>query len=127
MNSYITLDGYRYRTVAKQWKPKLIRPATVRVTLGGALDATFGPVSTYRWEGLIVSNYGSSAPVGPEGNSYTLRASLEKRNTLSFTDHLGATYTVGAQGPFDQSSLKNVWDAPDNKIYYYIVLTGRPA
>ncbi len=60
MNNYITLDGKKYMTPAKFWQPYVDKPATVRKTLMGATDVTFGPAVTEEWRGQI------EGPVTPE-------------------------------------------------------------
>ena len=126
---YIILDGYRYKVLAKQWKPSTLRPASARLTLQGDLEATFGVGTLKRWEGLVAAPHGEEAPLPADGtqsgNILTLRASLEKRATLAFADHYGAAYTVVAQGPFEEEALQNVWNAASNKYYLRVSLTAK--
>jgi hypothetical protein len=44
---------------------------------------------------------------------------------VSFTDHNGNTYTVVAQGPFDEQSLVNIWNSAANKYFVRIALTAK--
>ncbi len=116
MNNYITLDGLKYHTSAKSWKPDQNVPATVRLMMDGSLDATFGVKSLMIWNGEI------EGPVTPEGEGWgtidDLRTTLLKRTTLSFQDHYAlTTYTVVAQGPYAERSLGNKWDEVENVIY----------
>jgi len=87
MNDYITLDGYKYRTPARNWAPAEHKPASVKTTLLGEVDATYGPTTTYEWRGEI------AAPVTSPGTGWgtiaDLRLSLKKRSALSFSDHYG--------------------------------------
>ena len=52
---YIVLDGLKYRTLAKQWKPQVNKPATARVTLQGEIEATFGVTNILKWQGIIIA------------------------------------------------------------------------
>jgi hypothetical protein len=128
---YVILDGYRYKTLAKQWRPAALRAATARLTLQGNLEATFGVGALKRWEGLISTPHGETAPGAADGTLYgnivTLRASLQKLQTLPFTDHTGAAYTVVAIGPFGEQTIQNVWDAASNKYFIQVQLTAKAA
>lgn len=124
---YIVLDGCRYKTLAKQWRPSIARPATPRLTLQGSLEGTFGVGALIRWQGQIIAPHGDALPVPPdvEGNIVSLRASLAKTQALPFTDHNGTEYIVIAQGPFEEMSLVNVWNAASNKYYVSVQLTAK--
>jgi hypothetical protein len=126
---YVILDGYRYKALAKQWRPLSQHAATARLTLGGVLETTFGVGTLKKWEGLLAAPHGEASPGAADGtrngNIYTLRLTLDKRATLSFTDHNGTVYTVVAQGPFEETSLLNVWNAADNKYYVRVMLTAK--
>ncbi len=126
---YIILDSYRYKTIAKQWRPSTARPASPRLTLLGDLEATFGTGSFKKWQGLITAPHGDTAPLPADGSQYgnivSLRATLAKLITLSFTDHYGTPYTVVAQGPFEESALQNIWNASTNKYYVMVQLTAK--
>ena len=63
----ILIDGYRYKTVAKQWKPASIRPSSARVNLLGDLEATYGSFTILRWEGMVVAEV--VAPAKKAGKS----------------------------------------------------------
>ncbi len=127
--SYIILDGYRYKTLAKQWRPYTVRAATARLTLLGSLEATFGTGTLKKWEGIISTPHGESSPGDPDGtldgNIVTLRLALEKRQVLSFTDHNGIVYDVIAVGPFGEQTIQNVWNAASNKYMVQVQLTGK--
>lgn len=125
---YIILDGYRYKTLAKVWKPSVLRPATARMTLGGTLEATFAPATMKRWEGAITVPHGESAPGVANGtlpgNVFTLRASLAKSATVLFTDHNGNAYTCVCQGPYEEQSIVNVWNSASNRYLMHLVITA---
>lgn len=113
MNNYITLDNKKYHTPATQWKPDIQKPATVRVTILGSVDATYGPASIPGWEGEI------EAAVTPEtgfGSISDLRATLSKCEEVVFSDHYGANYYVHVLGPFQQDSKSPMWDGASNKL-----------
>jgi hypothetical protein len=127
--AYIILDGYRYKTLARQWRPMTMRPASPRLTLQGNLEATFGVATLKRWEGEISTPHGTAAPGAADGtlygNIYTLRASLAKGQMLAFTDHNGTAYSVVAVGPFGEQTVQNVWDAASNKYYVQVQFTAK--
>jgi hypothetical protein len=126
---YIILDGYRYRALARQWRPVPTRSATARLTLQGNLEGTFGAGGMKRWEGLISTTHGESSPGAADGtldgNISTLRTSLMKRQALPFTDHTGAAYSVVAIGPFPEQAVQNVWNAPSNKYQVQVQLVAK--
>ena len=111
---YIVLDGLKYRTLAKQWKPQVNKPATARVTLQGEIEATFGVTNILKWQGIIVAPV--TAPAVDFGTVDTLRTSLKKREIVSFSDHYGTEYQVVVTGPFDEQYIQNVWNAVTNKV-----------
>jgi hypothetical protein len=115
MNNYITLDGKKYKTIHKQWTPGSDKPATVRRTLLGTLDVTYGPGTFPDWQGKI------EGPVTPIDSSWgsiaDLRLTIVKMTSLSMTDHYGVTSTVHVLGPFAEESRSPVWDAATNMIY----------
>ncbi len=127
--SYIILDGYRYKALAKQWRPMVLRPSTARMTLQGDLEATFGVGSLIRWEGIISTSHGEASPGTAngslDGNIYTLRASLKKLTMLPMTDHTGTAYSVVAMGPFSEQTAQNVWNAASNKYYVQVQFTAK--
>lgn len=131
-NYIILRDGnndYRYKTLAKAWRPQIYRPMTVKMDLSGMLSATAAPAYYLRWEGTVV------APVTPGtddpsyiawGTVETLRHTLKNYWGTYFQDHYGTTYNpVYLMGPFYEESLLNVWDAPENKIFLTIQITAR--
>jgi hypothetical protein len=118
MNNYITLDGNKYATLAKTWKPLTVKPSTDRLTLQGNIDVSYGPGVVKEWQGTIVADVSQRATGW--GTVTTLKATLEKRESVSFTDHNGTTYTVHVLGTFDERSLTNVWDDSQNKIHFNV-------
>ncbi len=123
MNPDIVLDGKQYRTLAKQWNPEINRPATVRFTITGQIDATFAGFCFLRWNGMV------AAPVTPDtadcGSIDDLRVSLTIGSLLAFIDHYGHDYTVAALGPFTERSLSPMWDQTSNMIYVMVQLIGK--
>lgn len=129
-NSYIILDGYRYKTLAKQWRPTTARPASPRLTLLGEMEATFGVGALKRWEGLISVPHGETAPLPADGSQYgniaSLRDTLNKRSALAYVDHNGIPYNEAVlTGPFDEQSLVNVWDSTANKYFVRVQITAK--
>jgi hypothetical protein len=123
---YILLDGKRYRSLARAWRPSVTNPRSGRIAMDGTHSATFASHSVAVFEGSLVAPLTAPSP-NPEnwGTLETLLASLTKPQLLSFTDHWGKVFMVLVQGRHDQNSLQNVWDAPGNKFYVPVVLTGK--
>lgn len=112
MNNYIVLDGKQYITPAKQWIPIAKKPSTVRYTLEGQPDVTYGPVVPVEWKGVIRVPY---TPVTSAwGSLDDLRTSLAQRTFMLFTDHYGVQYTVHVIGEFPEQSITPFWVGPDN-------------
>lgn len=122
MNSYITLDSKKYLCPHKKWIPTRHKPMTMRRTLDGNLDVTYGSGIFNEWRGQIRA-YASSAPSG-YGTVSDLRATLEKQCGVSFTDHYGTSYTVHSISPFPEDSLGPGWDSPSNTIDIEVVLVA---
>jgi hypothetical protein len=118
MNNYITLDGKKYKTPSKLWQPYGDKPATVKKTLLGATDITYGPAVFKEWRGQI------EAPVTAEDASWgtidDLRTTLAKLEHVTFADHYGAGYMAHVLGPFQERSLASKWDSPSNVIYVQV-------
>ncbi|MEM4204971.1 MAG: hypothetical protein QXS54_12965, partial [Candidatus Methanomethylicaceae archaeon] len=59
MNRYIKLQNSsltRAFTVLKeQWRPKVYKPSSFRLTISGAMDTTFANIDVYEFEGIIVA------------------------------------------------------------------------
>lgn len=110
----MVLDDKRYMTRAGSWRTQTLKPSTVRYTLAGTLDATYGPAAPYEWIGDII------APVVAQGAVWgtieDLRTSLAKVQSLSYVDHYGDVYTVHAMGPFIEDSLSPMWDGESNEF-----------
>lgn len=115
MNSYVTLNNKKYATLSSNWVPISTVPATVRVTLDGNLDVTYGPGTIKEWQGTFL------IPVTPEtgyGSMDDFQACIEARAELTFQDHY-ATHTYGihmisSQGA-KQRSMVPMWDAVSNE------------
>jgi len=115
MNNYITLDGKKYKTIHKQWTPGSDKPSTLRRTLLGSLDVTYGPGTFNDWQGKIE---GPVTPIdGTWGSIADLRLTIVKLTSVSMTDHYGVTFTVHILGPFQEESRSSMWDAASNMIY----------
>jgi hypothetical protein len=121
MNSYITLDNKQYSTTQKVWRPRTIKPSGVRLTLLGNLDSTYGAGPLFEFTGEIRAEV---TPKTGYGSPSDLKASLEKKQGLSFTDHLGASYTVHVRD-FEESSLSPLWDGGGNVMFYSTTLVGK--
>lgn len=128
--SYIILDGYRYKTLSKQWRPAITRPASPRLTLLGNLETTFGVGALKRWAGLISVPHGETAPEPADGSQFgnivSLRDTLIKRSALTFVDHNGITYSEAVlTGPFEEESLVSVWNSATNKYFVQVQITAK--
>ncbi len=128
--TYIILDGYRYKTLAKGWTPQTLRPATPRLTLLGDMEATFGAGALAKWEGLITVPHGE-VPINPSdgtqyGTIYTLRNTLKKSQQVAFTDHNGKVYSEAVlTGPFNEQSAINIWNSASNRYLVTLQITAK--
>jgi hypothetical protein len=120
MNDYITLDGFKYATSANNWKKLLEKPNTVRYTLSGALDITFGSASPIRWVGDVIAPV--SARAEGWGTILNLRTSLAKVTSVVFTDHYADSFTVFSVAPLQERSLMNRWDDTNNVFFVPVEL-----
>ena len=118
MNNYITLDGKKYRTPSKYWTPVEDKPATVKMTLNGTVDVTYGPHTFFEWRGQI------EGPVTPDDTNWgtieDLRTTCAKTTSVKFRDHYYPTHSeidVHVLGPFQERSLSTMWDNASNRIY----------
>lgn len=121
MNAYITLDGYKYATPHKTWRPGIYPLVNSRILLDGTLDTTWGADTVIIFQGEIAADV---TPASGYGAPTNLRASLKKRQHLDLTDHYGDTYDVVAIGPFAERGLSPKWDSAKNTIYFSVVLKG---
>jgi hypothetical protein len=120
--TYILLDGLKYKTLAKQWRPTTLKPAQARLDLMGRLSATFAAAALKRWDGIIAAPTTASDGYGSIDD---LRVSIAKRAMVSFTDHYGTEYPHSVVlGPFEEEHLQNVWNAPSNKVYVRVSITS---
>jgi len=120
MNAYITLDSYKYPTLMIDWESHPVRPATAAVMLNGETAVTFGPTARTAWSGSIKAEV--TARDTGWGTITTLRATLAKLSTLSFTDHYGSSYTVLCNISGPEVSLSPVWDATENEFSVKVML-----
>jgi hypothetical protein len=120
MNNYVTLDGKRYIAPHGGFFPMRNKPATERITLSGASDITFGSGTMLEWIGMLI------APVTPIDSNWgdidDLRATLEKRQGLGFTDFYGVATTVYAMDKHAEESISPMWDAATNEIRFTVRL-----
>ena len=112
MNNYITLDSYKYPVLAADWESHPVRPASAEPMLNGDTAVTFGPASHREWNGSIKAEV--TARDTGWGTIVTLRATLVKLSTLSYTDVYGSAYTVLCSIAGPEASLSQMWDAADN-------------
>lgn len=108
MNKYITLDSKKYSTSQDRWIPTIIKPGTVRLTLDASVDASYGPGVIYQWVGEIRAD---ASPAAGYGSHDDLKATLEKRQGVSFIDHMNDTFIVHITGEFPQTHLVPKWDS----------------
>ena len=118
MNDYITLNGKQYKTM-RGWEPELVKPSTDRMTLAGDFDVTYGPGSTWEWNGEIKVPNTGDATWGGLTDFQTLMA---LRTNMTFIDHAGTSHTVHALGRFSRRTLHTLWDATSNEYYFTVRL-----
>lgn len=114
-NAYIVLDGLKYTTLQRSWKPVPVKSSQDRLNLDGSRDVTYGPAVFTDYQGEIV------APVTPADTSYgtyeDLMETIEQLEAVSFTDHYGNTFNVHVLGPFELKSLLPDWNSSSNMWY----------
>ena len=120
MNAYITLDGYKYKTLATDWASIPIVLSTVKDMLDGSTQVTFGGVAKTSWAGTIKAPV---AVVSGWGTITTLRTTLLKLTTVSFTDHYGDTRNVLVKATQPEESLTPSWDATSNVFSQRVQIT----
>jgi hypothetical protein len=122
MNNYITLDGYKYQTLAENWVPASVRPVSAQMLMSGGIDVVFGPSVMKRWTGII-----RVLPTSESGwgGISELRASYAKLQSLSMTDHWGDTYTVTLLGDLEEMSLAAKWDSASNRFLIPTEMVGQ--
>ena len=106
MNNYITLDSYKYSTSQERWAPVIVKPGTVRFTIEGTVDATYASNVFYIWNGEIRAE---AVAAGGYGSMDTLRATLIKRQGVTFIDHYGSSHSVHIVGEMMESFLQPDW------------------
>ena len=114
MNAYITLDSYKYPTLGIDWETHLIRPSSADMMLNGETAVTFGPAAVREWTGSIKAEV--TARDTGWGTITTLRATMAKLSTLSFTDHYAVSYTVHLDIRGPDVSVSPMWDAATNEF-----------
>lgn len=115
MNNYITLNSKQYLCPAKEWKRVFSKPSTIRKTLAGSTDVTYGAAAFEEWRGQIEAPYYAASPWGTISDLETV---IQLLTSCSFTDHYGNTSTVHVVGPeFTETSLMAMWDSASNKFY----------
>lgn len=124
MRNYIELDGKKYHTTAKDWKPEGQVPGTLRTNLDGSLDATFGAGEYKTWKGEIKIDV--TPPNVSYGTEADLIAALTKKSGIVLHDHLYPStpeYTVYSFN-WKKRSLSPMWDSPSNALFFQVVLKG---
>jgi hypothetical protein len=118
---YITLDGNKYPTKFKNWGPRFDKHSTLRFTLNGSMDATYGPGELYSWVGEIKAHI--TPPGAGYGTPAQLRATLKKKGAIAMVDHYGDTYSVHVKN-YLESSFTPDWTSPENAIFFNVKLEG---
>lgn len=111
MNSYVILDSKYYTATHSTWKQSQERPMMMRTLLSGTRDIVYGVDFPNQWEGKL------RVPVSASGSYGTIsdfRTTYAKKQSLSFTDHLGNAYSVVILGNITEESLTPMWDASAN-------------
>ena len=116
MNNYITLDGFRYKTLTN-WMPYEERPVTM--LFSGRTDVTFGPASYKFWKGSVAVDV---TPSEFYGGIDDLKTTYRKPSSLQYFDHLGEEYTVVIDRGIDEKSLSPMWTSPENSINVTLTL-----
>jgi hypothetical protein len=118
MNDYITYDGKKYKTVAKNWQPQHHKPVTARYMADGMLDVSFGNGVIKTFKGEIVADPNETR-VG-YGKSSDLETSLDKLQNVIFIDHDGNSHTNTVCKGYKRRSLSPNWAS--TKHYYEVEL-----
>lgn len=119
MNNYITLGSYRYRCRFPDWRPWFIKPGSVRYTLAGNSDATYGSAVPQGWEGAIEVPYEDS---GTYGGRSEFETTIKLMQAVPFIDHWGVSYNVHIIGEITFETLRPMIDGDTNKLYYTLRL-----
>lgn len=122
MNNYITLDGNKYATLQRSWRPVQPKGSSARVTVNGGLDVTYGALTLNTWTGEIRADVVSRG--AGWGTVATLRVTLAKLVGVTLIDHYGASYTVHQIGQYLENSIQPVWDGNSNVIEFSVKLVG---
>lgn len=124
MNDYITLDTFKYTTLAKNWEESSVTPSTSRILLNSAHDSTFGPTTKITWTGEIKIRV-DEAGAG-WGTIANFKTTCKKKERIGFTDHYGGTYDAHLKG-YKQRSLSPMWDGSSNVMYYTVIIEAKYA
>jgi len=124
MNAYITLDSNKYTTVANNWEESAVTPSTSRMLLNSAHDSTYGPATMLMWSGEIKIDVSENREGW--GTIATLKATCQKKQRVTFTDHYGNSYNAHLKG-YKQRSLSPMWDGASNVMYYTIAIEAKYA
>lgn len=119
MNNYMTLDGKKYKTLAKDWQPMYDIPKTVRPLLNGSWDATYGLAEPMEWIGTMSIEV---TPGDGFGSLEDFHITALKKTAIVFIDHIGTPYNVILFGPFRPRSFTAMWDAPSNCYHFPLKL-----
>jgi hypothetical protein len=122
MNDYVTLDGNKYKAPFGQWDPEVEKPSSVRLTLGGSIDVTYGPGIVDVWDGFLKTTNDPTEQSNGFGSPDDLDTTYRKTQTVSFTDHHGDSYTVHIVGRKKQKSNTPDWEGEGTSIYYSVTL-----
>ena len=122
MNEYIKLDGYKYRTSSKTWKPQIMFMSTSQVLFNGDLDTTFSSETLYLFSGeIVVHNNELDATYG---TLELLKATLLKTAHIDLQDHYGNLYEVIAMGDIPERGFSPNWDSLNTNMYVTVQLEG---
>lgn len=122
MNSYITLNGKKYKTSANNWFPISSVPSTARMLLDGTVDVAYGPGTILEWQGTIEI---SAQPASGYGSITDFNTAARLRSTMPFIDHYNSPSVnvhLLAPGGFRQRALIPMWDSAANKFFVEVRL-----
>jgi len=122
MNNYITLDGYKYSCPFGQWEPSRNKPSSVRMTLSGKTDVTYGPASEESWAGLIRVTANSDLITAGYGTRANFLTTYDKTTSVTFVDHEGNSCSVHVIGALSRKSTIPIWDSTNANFFYSVNL-----
>jgi len=121
-NSYVTLDGKKYKTLQRSWQEMPSVPKTGRLLLSGDVDVTFAANPIMEWEGELAAAVSPATGYGSPADLYT---TLEKTTALSFTDHRGTAYSNCYVEATKMRSLLPDWEDTNNIIYIFVKILAK--